>query len=575
MIPAVVSAVRNKPAAASPWASACVALGALCSVACTSTIEQKAMEDHQTTQVRTQLATDQLYAAQRRNPVVKLDTVTRFTGKTVAYQPTQMLPAHIGRVTMRMPGRHNLRTVAALIERLVDIPVTLSTDALLLQSDFAPMASAQAGAARAPGAIPSPGATAGPGATIGAVAGGAQTPAAAARSEEAELTKEVARAVQKAGGPRAWVGEAGAEAEIELNHQGTLVSLLDHVALHLGLKWRYSEGRIHFYRMVNRTFVVRTMPGNLTQTGSVNVGLMTVTGSSDVNVWSGIEKNLALLLSRHGRFHVDQSMGSVTVHDASTNVEAVDRYIDSLNRQLGRQVALHVEVLQVTLSNDHQAGIDWNWIVGLNGGSLSFAGPPSLTKDAASVGLISGDGGNQWMVRALERFGRVSSAYASVITTMNRQAVPLGSQSTQSYLKQIGSTTITAANGTSMFGPPSLLPGEITTGFSMILLPIVLDSNHVLMHCAISISSLKGLETFSSGVGLSQQSVQQPNIAKFDTQQRMTVKSGETIVLSGYENESVESKQTDVVRNALPGSRVNSRNKTTLVVLITPKLLDI
>jgi hypothetical protein len=95
------------------------------------------------------------------------------------------------------------------------------------------------------------------------------------------------------------------------------------------------------------------------------------------------------------------------------------------------------------------------------------------------------------------------------------------------------------------------------------------------MHCAISISSLKGLETFSSGVGLSQQSLQQPNVAKFDTQQRMTVKSGETIVLSGYENDSTESKQTDVVRNALPGSRVNSRNKTTLVVLITPKLLDI
>ena len=569
MKPAAMSAARHKPAGVSPWKSVWVALGALCTVACTSTIEQKALEDHQATQVRTQLATDQLYAAQRRNPVVKRDTVTRFTGKTVAYQPTQMLPAHIGRVTMRMPGRHNLRTVAGLIERMVNIPVTLSSDALLPQSEFAPMASAQAGASRAPGATPSP-MTA-----PGGAAGTAQNPATAVRSEEAELTKNVARAVQKAGGPRTWLEEAGAETEIELNHQGTLVGLLDHVALHMGLKWRYSEGRIHFYRMVNRTFVVRTMPGNMTQTGGVSVGLMTVTGNSDVNVWGGIEKNLALLLSRHGRSHVDQSMGSVTVHDASTNVEAVDRYIDSLNRQLGRQVALHVEVLQVTLSNDHQAGIDWGWVVGLNGGNLSLTGPPSLTKDAASVGIMGTDSSNQWMVRALERFGRVSSAYASVITTMNRQAVPLGSQSTQSYLRQIGSTTITAANGTSMFGPPSLLPGEITTGFSMILLPIVLDSNHVLMHCAISISSLKGLETFSSGVGLSQQSLQQPNVAKFDTQQRMTVKSGETIVLSGYENDSTESKQTDVVRNALPGSRVNSRNKTTLVVLITPKLLDI
>ncbi|NDC61818.1 MAG: hypothetical protein EBZ60_07390, partial [Betaproteobacteria bacterium] len=385
-----------------------------------------------------------------------------------------------------------------------------------------------------------------------------------------------AKAVQQAGGPRAWVGDVGADTDIELNHQGSLASLLDHVALHLGLQWRFSEGRIHFYRIVSRTFVVKTMPGNLTQTGEVSVGSLSVNGTNEVNIWSGIDKNLALLMSRHGRYHVDQSMGTVTIHDASANVQAVDRYIDSLNRQLGRQVSLQVEVLQVTLSNEHQAGIDWNWIVGLKGGdSLRMSGAPALTKDAASVGLISASGDNIWMVRALERFGRVSSAYASVITTMNRQPVPLGSQSTQSYLKQIGATMTTAANGSSVYGPPSLIPGEITTGFSMSLLPIVLDSNHVLMHCAISISSLKELSTFSSGVGLAQQTVQQPNVSSFTTQQRMTVKSGETIVLSGYEYESTETKQNDVVRNVLPGSRVNARDKTTLVVLITPKLLDI
>ena len=540
---------------------------ALSAVACSSTTEQKAQQDHQATQAKLQTAADQLYAAQRSNPVVKLDPVARFTGKTVVYQPTQMLPAHIGRVTMRMPGRHNLRTVASLIERLVDIPVTLSEDALLPQSEFAPLASTQsqggasAGAARAPGA------------TGNAAAQGAQ---AGAQNEEAALTQSTALAVQKAGGPRSWVALAGAVTDIELNHQGTLVGLLDHVALHMGLKWRYSEGRIHFYRIVSRTFVVKTMPGNLTQSGGVSVGSMAVNGNSEVNIWSGIEKNLALMMSRYGRFHVDQSMGTVTVHDASINVEAVDRYVDSLNRQLGRQVALHVEVLQVTLSNEHQAGIDWNWVIGFRGGgNINLGGPPSLIKDAASVGFVSGQGSNEWMVRALERFGRVSSAYASVITTMNRQPVPLGSQSTQSYLKQIGSTLTTAANGTSVYGPPSLTPGEVTTGFSMSLLPIVLDSNHVLMHCAINISSLKELVTFSSGVGLAQQSVQQPNVSSFSTQQRMTVKSGETIVLSGYENESTESKQTDVMRNVLPGSRVNSRDKTTLVVLITPKLLDI
>ena len=187
---------------------------ALCLVGCSSTFEQKTQQDHQATQLRTQLAADQLFAAQRINPVVKFDEVPRFTGKTVAYQPTQMLPPHIGRVTMRVPGRHTLRSVAAMIERLVDIPVTVSHDALMPASEFAPMASGQGGA----------GATGGKASTGGTGKTGASAPL----SEEAQLTQEAAVAVQKAGGPRGWASDVGVGTEIELNHQGTLVALLDH-----------------------------------------------------------------------------------------------------------------------------------------------------------------------------------------------------------------------------------------------------------------------------------------------------------------------------------------------------------
>ena len=66
------------------WPSTGVVILALSAVACSSTTEQKAQQDHQATQAKLQTAADQLYAAQRSNPVVKLDPVARFTGKTVA-----------------------------------------------------------------------------------------------------------------------------------------------------------------------------------------------------------------------------------------------------------------------------------------------------------------------------------------------------------------------------------------------------------------------------------------------------------------------------------------------------------
>jgi type II secretory pathway component GspD/PulD (secretin) len=157
---------------------------------------------------------------------------------------------------------------------------------------------------------------------------------------------------------------------------------------------------------------------------------------------------------------------------------------------------------------------------------------------------------------------------------MNRQAVPLGSVSTQSYLKQSTPAITTNAAGLQVVGQAGLTPGEINTGFTLNLLPIVLDSNHVLMQTSINLSTLKDLTTFTSGSGTSQQSIQQPNVSTFTTQQKMMVKSGDTIVLSGFENETAETRESDLVRKTVPGTKDNIRNKTTLVVLITPRLLN-
>jgi type IVB pilus formation R64 PilN family outer membrane protein len=296
------------------------------------------------------------------------------------------------------------------------------------------------------------------------------------------------------------------------------------------------------------------------------------------DVLAGVEKTLRGMMSRHGRMQLDASLGSITVSDSFINVQAMERHLDSINRQLSRQVALTVEVLQITLSNENQSGIDWNFVTNTAKlGTLSFNGPPALAKNSGGIGFVkSGESGaeNFLLLRALEKFGRVSTSYSSVITTMNRQAVPLGSVSTQSYLKQSTPAITTSAAGLAVVGQAGLTPGEIVTGFTLNLLPIVLDSNHVLMQASINLSSLKDLATFTSGTGSAQQSIQQPNISTFTTQQKMMVKSGDTIVLSGFENESAETRESDLVRKTVPGTKDNVRNKTTLVVLITPRLLN-
>lgn len=518
---------------------------------CSSMYETLGQEDHERVQSRVSAAHEQLHeGGALPGASLVVDATPRFTRRSVPFLAGQMLPAHIGNVTMRTAGQHSLKTVGEWIERLTRIPVQVTPDALLPESMFFPgLAETQPGGTTAP-----------------------------VRPGDVNVSQKVAQALQRAGAPRQMATQQLTPL-IEVNYQGSLQGLLDQVAASAGVQWTFQGGQIRFFRVITRNIQVRTVPGNLSQTGGVQLTSgMSVSSDLEMNVWTGIEKSVADMVSRQGKVRVDPSMGNVSVRDAAANVEAIERYLESLNRQLSRQVSLGVEVLQVTLNNQFQKGIDWNYVrETAKLGTFSGGGLPLLTSNAASVGFVkpnSSGTNNALMIKALESFGRVSTTYSSVITTMNRQPVPLGSTSTQSYLRQIAPSMTTTSSGTMSFGPPALTPGDVVTGFSINLLPIVLDSNMVLMQCGISISALKEMAAFSSGNGMAQQTVQQPNVSNFVTQQRMAVRSGDTIVLSGFENEATESRQTDLKRDVLPGTSTSSREKNTLVVLITPRLLD-
>jgi type IVB pilus formation R64 PilN family outer membrane protein len=393
--------------------------------------------------------------------------------------------------------------------------------------------------------------------------------------------------VQRAGGNRLSANtDPTTQNDIELNYSGSLAGLLNHVALRSDLRWSYEAGRIRFYRVVSRTIAVKTLPGGLKLSSSLSLtstggGTASSSSSSDINIWTGIEKNLANMVSVSGKLVIDPNTGTVTVRDAYRNVEAIEQYIQNLNQNLMRQVAMTVEVLQVTLSNEFQSGIDWSYVSEtMRLGQLQIKGPTPVTSasTAANIGLVlrnSAGATNQLLFQALEKFGRVSSAYSTVVTTVNRQPVPVGSQTTQSYLKSVTPTIINTVGSTgNTYGGATLTPGEITTGFSLTLLPILLDSNHVLVECGLSLSSIKSLTSFNSGSGASLQTIQQPSIANFGVLQRLVAKSSETIVLSGYDEDTSTSQQVDPLIQKVPGSRKGFKERTTTVVLITPRLLD-
>lgn len=505
-------------------------------------------------------------------PSVINSQTPRFTSHSIPMDRSEMLPSHIASITLKVPGRHNIKVIAELIQRTTDIPVSVSPDATLPASMFVPIGMMQPATAATPAA---PAAPEIPTANLGFT----QT-----------SNKLILEKVQRAGGSNLTPeSDASRQTDIELNYSGSLAGLLNQIALRSDLRWSYESGRILFYRVVSRSIAVKTMPGSLKLSTGLSLsssggGTGSSSSSSDINIWTGLEKNMANMVSVSGKLVIDQSTGTVTVRDAFRNVEAIEMYVQSLNQTLMRQVSMTVEVLQVNLNTDFQSGIDWNYVSDtMQLGKLQIKGPTAVASaDAAStIGLVLKNAAgttNQLLFQALEKFGRVSSAYSTVVTTVNRQAVPVGNQTTQTYLKSVTPTLLTNNTGgttnNSVFGPPALTPGEITTGFSLTLLPILLDSNQVLLECGLSLSSLKSLTSFNSGSGAGLQTIQQPSVANFAVLQRLVAKSNETIVLSGFDAELLQSQQVDPLLNKLPGSRKGSKDRTTTVVLITPRLME-
>lgn len=575
---------------------------------------------------------------QQAVPVVVKETAPRFVSRSIPLQRASKLPVHIGNVTLRYPGRHSLASIAELISRLIDIPVIMTPDALAGATVYAPSGGAtgasspatalgvgSAGGAAAMGggmgasAMGGMGMMGGVGAMGGAgmgVAGGAMSPMMG-MMPQTMLEGSTLRSAAGVGGKVAFISQDEMQNSMELNYSGPLPGLLDQIANRAELQWEYQEGKIVFSRVVTRAIPLKSLPNGLSVKGMLEVistqggeggggggggggsgggggggsggggggggsggggGTLSVTFDIESDYWAELPNTLKSMLSSRAFIKADSKSGIVTVTDALNNVERVESYLRTFNTQLLRQVVLELEVLQVKFNDDYSNGINWGAFFHRAGGVFTLdvpAGKGPLTAGTSPGSVTFVNTGSKRAVevvaKALEEYGRVSTSYSSVVTTTNRMPVPIGAMSNVSYVRQ---TTAGLATASGITSPGGITPGVVNTGFSMVLTPVILDSNRILLQSIMQISSLREIKQFTTGSGNFQQSLQLPETAQFSTLQRTSVESGNTLVLVGYENEQTQVDETDIIRGALPVSRRGGRSKTGTVILITPRLVD-
>ena len=371
---------------------------------------------------------------------------------------------------------------------------------------------------------------------------------------------------------------ANRESGFIMNHEGSLEEALNKVSGQFDLYWKYENGQIVFYRHLIKAFDIDALPGeaqtnsNL-QGGSGSFGADGDAGSGGTNntqlttntsIWQSLEANITSMLSSEGTVVVSEATGKIIVKDRPHVVESVEDYINRENQDLRKQVMINIKVLSINKNRSAGQDINWEAISGSLSSDFNFGlsggGAMNLGSGAAVVSGVVEDGnsfeGSEAVFEAINNHAETSLMTNVFVSTLNNQPAPLQVVKRQAYISSAGST-VTETSTTS-----NIEQGTVNTGFSISLLPKIMKDDNILLQYSINLSDLQDLVNVTSG----DQTVQTPEIDTRDFLQRISLKSGETLVISGFER-VVSSYEKKI------GGRNNSVENDMIVIIMTPVII--
>lgn len=292
-------------------------------------------------------------------------------------------------------------------------------------------------------------------------------------------------------------------------------------------------------------------------------------------LYEDIEESIKAMLSPAGKVAINDTTGAVIVTDAPAVLDGIEEYLRGENKALNQQITFHVRVYQVQMNDSAQAGVDWSLFyntLSRDFGIRTRTGsvPPSGVGTLGASVLSSATGsaaqwrGSNILFQALSTLGKVSTFTSPSVVTQNLRMAPVQTAQQIGYVPRV--VTTTAPNAGNQTGTEVEF---ITVGFSMNLTPRILDNGEIMVQMSTTISALNGIET--RPVGDAFVDIPDVELRKFDA--TVNLRSGETFVLHGFEQESTSNSRRGTVSPfawMLGGGLNNAEERSQLVVAITP-----
>jgi MSHA biogenesis protein MshL len=321
--------------------------------------------------------------------------------------------------------------------------------------------------------------------------------------------------------------------------------------------------------------------------GSVDEKGKGATPESGKTTWTRVdEKGKKLILNK--------STGVVWVTDYPLNLNKVASFLESIEGSSQRQVTIQARIMEVILSDDYKAGINWkviealprsvnlSWGLTNKAGTTGFLGgintstsgtvaTPGLFKikpfgGVLAVGSLGSDVALSDIMQAISEQGDVKVLSSPSISTLNNQKAIIRVANQDVFF-------ITGAVASQTTVTQTVQPMTIDIGLILDVTPQIADDGTIIMNIHPSVTEKTGDKPSPDG------KTTFPLLSVRETDTTVRVKDGQTIIIAGLMQE-----KNDDTLIGVPGLRSlpllgglfryksESKKNSELVIMITPTL---
>jgi MSHA biogenesis protein MshL len=325
--------------------------------------------------------------------------------------------------------------------------------------------------------------------------------------------------------------------------------------------------------------------GNSNSSDNTNGTFIRSTTKTDF--WGELQATLMSIMGETGggrQVVVSPQAGLVTVRANPNELRQIRSFLQIAESHLQRQVILEAKIIEVTLSDGYQQGIQWENVLGHAGSTnIDFSTSAgqgvsnAITSAIGGVTSINFTGSDfSSIISLLDTQGDVDVLSSPRVTASNNQKAVIKVGNDEYFVTDVSSTTVA---GTTPVTTPQVELTPFFSGIALDVTPQIDENGNVILHVHPSVIDVKEQ---TKEIKISDSTLELP-LAQSEIRESDTViraASGDVVVIGGLmKSENIETVSKVPLLGDIPflgeafTSRTKSKKKTELIIMLRPTVV--